>query len=232
MKCFKGFFFFLVFVCLASSASALSDKGFKELHVLSSVLHFIEENYVETVDEQNLIRGAIQGMFDTLDPHSSYLPADVFRELKVDTSGKFDGIGIEVTVRDGQLMVVSPIKGSPADQKGIHAGDKILRLDGKSTENMNLSEAVRALRGKRGSKIELELERSGGERYSVEIVRQAIHVPSVKAELLDGRFGYASISSFQIDTAKTLRKEIDRISHGKNLDGLILDLRRNPGGLL
>lgn len=217
-----------------SSALAVSEKGFKSLHTFTKILYYLEEHYVNEVDEEKLVRGAIRGMLATLDPHTVYLSPEVYRELKVDTSGRFDGIGIEVTLRDGFLTVVSPIKGSPAEEAGIQAGDRIVRIGGRPTKDLNLSEAVRLLRGRRGSHVALTVAREGA-KHSVDIsvTRKIIKVPSVTARLLDGgRYGYAAISSFQQGTGRVLEKTLKELNSSGALAGLILDLRKNPGGLL
>ena len=214
-------------------AWALSEKGFKSLHVLTKILRYVEENYVTPVDEENLIRGAIRGMLGTLDPHTVYMSPEIYRELKVDTSGRFDGIGIEVTVKDGWLTVVSPIKGSPAEEAGIQAGDKIARINGHPTKDLNLSEAVTMMRGKRGSRVILTVVRAGVKNpFDIAVMRKIIKVPSVTARLYDGRIGYAAISSFQQGTGRALEKAMKEMSAGGELAGLVLDLRKNPGGLL
>ncbi|MBI4125913.1 MAG: S41 family peptidase [Deltaproteobacteria bacterium] len=215
-----------------TSTLALSEKGFQKLHVFTSILHYVEENYVEGVDEEKILDGAIEGMLEALDPHTVYLSPDIYRELRVDTRGSFDGIGIEVTIRDKVLTVVSPIKGSPAERAGLHSGDHIVRIDGKSTESMSLSESVKAMRGKRGSTVRLTIQRPDAKPFDVSVARQVIHVPSVKAELVDEHYIYASISSFQDGTSKTLEREIEKLAKKNTIQGMILDLRRNPGGLL
>ncbi len=214
-------------------SQALTDQGFRELHTFTKVLHYIEENYVTPVDEEKLIQGAIRGMLDTLDPHSVYMSPEVNRELKVDTSGRFDGVGIEVAVRDGTLIVVSPIKGSPADRLGIQAGDRIVKINGTSTKDLNLGEAVTKMRGRRGSKVTLTIDRAGLKHpFEVSIVRQIISVPSVHVEALGDGLYYMSISSFQQGTTRALEKALAEAAQKAPVRGLILDLRKNPGGLL
>lgn len=216
-----------------TNVGALSEKGFKSLHLFTKILHYVEENYVSEVDEEVLIRGAIRGMLGTLDPHTVYMSPQIYRELKVDTSGRFDGIGIEVTVRDGWLTVVSPVKGSPADKVGIQAGDRIVKIGGHLTKDLNLSEAVTLMRGKRGSHITLSIMRQGLKNpIDVSIVRRIIKVPSVTHQLHDGRIGYANISSFQQGTGRALERALKELSGKEGLSGLVLDLRKNPGGLL
>lgn len=229
----------LLVLCSISpkSAYALSDEGYKALHIFSKVLHYVEENYVDEVNDEDLIQGAIRGMMDALDPHSVYMSPEIYRELKVDTKGRFDGIGIEVAVRGGALVVVSPIKGSPADEAGIQTGDQIIKINGKSTAGMDLIEAVTNMRGKRGSKVVLTLRREGAKKpLDIAVVRRIINIPSVKWALYDGKYGYANITNFQQGTARSLEKAIKDLDGqvGKNahIEGLILDLRKNPGGLL
>ncbi len=217
----------------ARASYALTDKGFKALHNFSKVLHYIEENYVTEVDEERLIQGAVRGMVDTLDPHSVYMSPEINKELKVDTSGRFDGVGIEVAVKNGVLMVVSPIKGSPADDAGIQAGDMIVKIDGVSTKSMNLGEAVTKMRGRRGSRVTLTIAREGVKTpFDLTITRQIINVPSVHAEYLGDGLVYASVSSFQTGTTRSLEKALREMAKKHEIRGLILDLRKNPGGLL
>jgi carboxyl-terminal processing protease len=220
-------------VLASSSAMALTDKGYRALHNFSKVLHYIEENYVTEVNEEELIQGAVRGMVETLDPHSVYMSPEINKELKVDTSGRFDGVGIEVAVRGGMLIVVSPIKGSPADEAGIETGDRIIRINGESTKGMNLGEAVTKMRGRRGSRVTLTLAREGVKTpVEVSVTRQIINVPSVHAEELGDGLLYVSISSFQTGTTRALEKALKDFSKKEPVRGLILDLRKNPGGLL
>lgn len=228
------FFLAVLSVFLPSqNAFALSEKGYKSLHILTKILHYVEDSYVTQVDEENLVRGAIRGMLSTLDPHSVYMAPDVYRELKVDTSGRFDGIGIEVTMRDGVLMVVSPVKGSPADDAGIQAEDKIVKINGHPTKDLNLSEAVTMMRGKRGSHVVLTILRQGVKNpFDIAVTRTIIKVPNLTWRLYDGKIGYVNITSFQSGTAHSLEKALKEMSEKSPLSGLIIDLRKNPGGLL
>jgi carboxyl-terminal processing protease len=213
-------------------AFALTDEGYKALHNFTKVLHYVEDNYVTEVDEEKLIRGAIRGMLSTLDPHSVYMSPEVNRELKVDTSGRFDGVGIEVAVREGALVIVAPIKESPAEKLGIQSGDRILKINGASTKDMNLADAVTKMRGRRGSKVTLTLERAGLKHpFEVTIVRQIINVPSVRFEALGDGLVYASISGFQSGTVRALEKGLAEEAQKGPIKGLILDVRKNPGGL-
>lgn len=240
VKIEKKFLFLVVLFVFVSPkcAFALTEKGYKALHIMTKVLHYVEDNYVSQVDEENLIRGAIRGMLSTLDPHTIYMSPEVYHELKVDTSGRFDGIGIEVAVRDGWLTVVSPVKGSPADEAGIQAGDKIIKINGHPTGDLNLSEAVSMMRGKRGSKVVLTLGRQGLKNpFDVSVTRSIIKVPSVTGALydgIDGKIGYVNVTSFQQGTTRALEKSLKDLQEkaGAPLAGLIIDLRKNPGGLL
>lgn len=217
----------------AMTAHALTDEGYKELHLFTKVLHLIEDNYVDPINEKGTVQGAIRGMLRSLDPHSVYMSPEVYRELKVDTSGRFDGVGLEVTVREGWITVIAPIHGSPAEAAGVQTGDQIIAIDGRSTENMDLALAVKLMRGRRGSHVTLTLARPGIKLpFEVDVVRQKINVPSVKSEMVDGGFGYIKIMGFQEDTAKTVRKVLKRLKKQGALSGLIIDVRRNPGGLL
>jgi carboxyl-terminal processing protease len=217
----------------SATVYALSEKGYESLHRFSKVLHLIEDNYVDQIDEENTIMGAIRGMLRSLDPHSAYMSPEVYKELKVDTSGRFDGVGIEVTIRDGWITVITPIMGSPAEKAGIQPGDQIVKIDGQPTENLDLARAVKLMRGRRGSRVILTIKRDDvKEPFDVSVVRQKINVPSVKMEVIDGKYGYISILSFQEDTTDSLRKAIKKLRKQDALQGLIIDLRRNPGGLL
>ncbi len=228
-----GLAVFLAGFLLPASSHALTEKGYKSLHIFTKVLGYVEDSYVDEVDEQKLIAGAIRGMLMTLDPHSAYMPPAVFKELKVDTSGRFDGVGIEVAIRDGILTVVAPIKGSPADKAGVEPGDKIFKINGESTENMDLTQAVTKMRGKRGSRVVITIVRKNFKQpFEISLMRQAINVPSVKWEVLDKHYGYVSVSSFQSDTSKSLKKAIKELGDKGALHGMVLDLRKNPGGLL
>ncbi|MCF8720691.1 S41 family peptidase [Nitrospina gracilis] len=206
--------------------------SYDKLKVFSEILALLESNYVEAVDPQQLIEGAIQGMLKTLDPHTSYLPPDSFKQMKVETSGKFGGLGIEITVRNGILTVVSPIEGTPADKAGIKAGDKIIKIEDEPTLDLSLTDAVALLRGERGSDVNITIFRKGMEKPKVvTITRDIIKVQSVKKRVFYENIGYIKIRNF----TKTTSQDLDRFLNDfeeRRVQKLILDLRGNPGGLL
>ncbi len=232
--------FVLVFVGAASfilgscfEKGSTAEKGpYRELEKFSKVLNYVESNYVEPVKSEELIEGAIKGMLDTLDPHSAYLPPEIYREMKVETSGKFGGLGIEVSVQDGYITVVTPIDDTPAFKAGIKAGDRITKIAGKATKSISLPEAVTLMRGKVGSKISLTVVRKGLDKpLDFNLARESIKIQSIRSHQLENGIGYFRISSFQERTSEDLQKAIEKMG-AKKLSGVVLDLRGNPGGLL
>ena len=234
----KKYFVKLFLVCcllsvVCSPAFALSDKGFQTLDIFTKILHYVENDYVESVDDEKLLRGAIRGLLSNLDPHTVYLSPEVYKELKADTSGIFGGVGLEITVREGWVTVISAVEGTPAYKAGIQPGDRILKINGKSTKEMDLGDAVKEMRGSQGSKVTLAIGRKDLKQpFNVTLNRQIIKVPSVRAELLDGKYLYVKISSFQERTSEDLRKILKKYNKDVEANGLILDMRNNPGGLL
>lgn len=227
------FFFVLVSLFFSVNSFALSEKGYEQLRAFAEVLHQVEENYVEEVDEKKLLTGAVRGMLMTLDPHTVYMPPEVYRELRVEAVGRFGGVGVEVTMKKGWLTVVSPIEGSPARKAGIKPGDRIARVDGVSTKGINLGEAVSLMRGRVGSRVTLTVVREGVRHpIDIHLIRRVIKVPSVTVEDLGDGYGYVRISTFQERTATELRKKLKKVMKDGTLRGLIIDLRNNPGGLL
>jgi carboxyl-terminal processing protease len=214
--------------------SAEDQTVYENLQIFSDVLDIVQENYVQEVESEELIEGAISGMLRTLDPHSSYLDPDAYKELQVETKGSFGGIGIEITVRDGVLTVVSPLEGTPAYELGIQAGDQILRVDGEPTKEMTLMEAVKKMRGPKGTNVVLTIMREEFTKpQDFVVTRDTIAIKSVRSKTLEPGYGYIRISQFQSSTARDLRKDISELEkENKPLKGLILDLRNNPGGLL
>lgn len=207
----------------------------KALQTFSEVFQRIKQDYVKPVSDKKLLDNAIQGMLSGLDPHSAYLDARAFRQLQIDTSGEFGGLGIVVSMNNGFVQVVSPIDGTPAQRAGLKSGDIITRINGKPVQDLSLDQTVKMMRGKPGSKVKLEVARKGdGKPLHFTIKREIIHIDSVKSRMLEPGYAYIRIASFQANTAASLKKAIKKLDQeNKNrLDGLILDLRNNPGGVL
>lgn len=213
--------------------SAGTKEVYKNIEVLSEVLYKIERNYVEHTDPQDVLYGAIKGMVRTLDPHSYFMRPEEYRELMVETKGKFSGVGIEITIRNHVLTVVSPIEGTPAFKAGIKAGDQIIMIGGKSTKELSIMDAVKLIRGPKGSKIKLTIRRREIEKpIDFIITRDVIPIKSVRSFSLPFDIGYVRISNFQSNTSKELSEALEGMENKRGLKGLILDLRNNPGGLL
>jgi carboxyl-terminal processing protease len=206
---------------------------YENIEIFTEVLRQIEKNYVEPQDPQKLIYGAIKGMVQSLDPHSSFLTKEEHQELLIETKGSFTGVGIEITVRDNVLTVVSPIEGTPAYEAGIKAGDQIIGIDEKPTNDMTLTDAVKNIRGPKGTKVKLTVRREGADKpLEFSITRDVIPLKSVRNHLLTPDIGYVRISSFQSKTDEDLASALEEIEGGRALKGLVLDIRNNPGGLL
>jgi len=227
-------FFFLVDNPKLGINAADMEKTFPKIKIFSEALNEIQKKYVEEKDNKELIYGAIRGMMNTLDPHSIFLTPEEFKELEVETTGIFSGIGIEITLKDGILTVVSPIEGTPADKAGLLPGDKILQIEEKSTKNMNLNDAVRVIRGQKGTKVNLLILHEGGkEPKKYTIVREVIPIKSVKSKMLEEGYGYVRVSTFQEKTSEDVQAALNKLEQTKGgLKGLVLDLRNDPGGLL
>ncbi len=230
---------FLIGVLIGSGqsqkVSALSNNMYEDLKVLTDVIGLIQKDYVEETKSKDLIQGAIKGMLETLDPHSAFMPPNMYKEMQEDTKGRFDGLGIEIAIKDGILTVVSPIEGTPASKAGVLAGDQIIKIDGESTKNFTLLDSVKRLRGPRGTKVTITLMREGFQKpRDFTLVRDVIPVRSVRYELLEKTYGYIRISQFHEKTDVDFDKAMKALEEeGKGaLKGLVLDLRNNPGGLL
>ena len=212
--------------------SATNEDAYEELKVFSDVIELIEREYVDQVDTKELIQKAIQGMVHSLDPHSSLLPKEAFEDLQIDTKGKFTGIGIHITMRDGFVTVISPIEDTPAHKAGIKARDKIIKVDGNPTKD--LREAVNMMRGPKGTKVEVTILREGvKEPLEFELVRDVIPIQSVKSIILKPGYGFIRLSNFTGTTTAEMEKALRKLESAKEpLKGLVLDLRNNGGGLL
>ncbi len=206
---------------------------YKELEKFAKVLQFVEANYVDRVAAGDLIEGAIRGMFLKLDPHSAYLNAELFRDMKSETAGKFGGLGIEVTIKDGFITVVAPIEDTPAFKAGIRSGDQIVKIDSRVTKTLTVPEAVGLMRGKPGTPVKVLIQRKGSLK-PLEFVlnREFIKIQSVKYSRAEGDIGYFRISSFIEKTAEDLAGALEKLNKQKPIVGMVLDLRGNPGGLL
>ena len=212
--------------------AAKSEETYEELKIFSDVIELIEREYVDEVDPRELIQKAIQGMVQSLDPHSSLLPPDAFEDLQIDTKGKFTGIGIHITMQDGFVTVISPIEDTPAYKAGIQAGDRIIKVDGKATKD--LREAVDMMRGPKGTRVEVTILREGVKKPLVfDLIRDVIPIQSVKSTTIEPGYGYVRLSNFTGTTTDDLEKALKEMESAKvPLKGLVLDLRNNGGGLL
>ena len=206
-----------------------------DLRTFAEVLERIKTAYVEPIDDKTLFENAIKGMLSNLDPHSSYLDPEDFRQLQESTSGEFGGLGIEVGLEDGVLQVIAPIDDSPASAAGLEAQDLIIKIDDQPTQGQSLMEAVEKMRGKPGTSIRLTIVRDGRKPFDVTLKRAVIKSRSVKSQLLEDDYGLIRISQFQVNTGSEVAKALGALkkdNKGKPLQGLILDLRNNPGGVL
>ena len=207
----------------------------EQMRTFTDVFSRIKSNYVEDVSDDELLEYAIRGMLNGLDPHSSYLNAEEFNELRIGTTGEFGGLGIEVAMEDGFVRVVSPIDDTPAQRAGMQSGDLIIRLDDTPVKGLTLNDAVKLMRGKPGSEVQLTVIREGEDApLTIAIKRAVIQVTSVRSRILEDKYGYVRISNFQTKTSEDMQKAIKKLKKetGGALDGLVLDLRNNPGGVL
>jgi carboxyl-terminal processing protease len=216
------------------SVSAVPRQDYESLEAFTNILSIVKKNYVEEVDTKNLVNGAINGMLNSLDPHSAYLTPELYKELQMDTQGRFGGLGIEITVKGGVLTVVSPIEDTPAFKAGIKPGDMIFKIEDEFTKDMTLVDAVKKMRGPRGTKINLSIKRDGvPELIDFTLVRDTIRVQSVRSRVLESGYGYVRLAQFQERSDRDVQKALEKLAAEKGgLKGLVLDLRNNPGGLL
>ena len=228
------FYLILLSLVLTFNLSYGNEKiPIEQLKAFSEVYMKIKKDYVEKVDDEKLFDDAIKGMLEGLDPHSTYLNEKDFEDLQIGTRGEFGGLGIEVTMEDGYVKVVSPIDDTPAYRAGVKAGDLIIMLDDKPVKGLTLSECVDIMRGKVGTSLELTIAREGENKpLKIKILRDTIKVKSVKYDILDNNYGYLRITSFQSKTGSSLKNVLLKIKKKNNLKGIVLDLRNNPGGVL
>lgn len=209
---------------------------YHELKTFTDVISIVQRDYVSEVDSRKLVEGAIKGMLTSLDPHSGYLDPDFYSDLQAQTKGEFGGLGIEITFKDGLLIVVAPMEGSPAERAGVRAGDVIVKIQGEYTKEFSLVDAVKRLRGPQGTPIAISVSRkSSPQLLDISIIRENISVKSVRSRYLEEGLGYVRISQFVEKTADDLSsalRKLHRKSSGNELKGLIIDVRNNPGGLL
>ncbi|NDF14386.1 S41 family peptidase [bacterium] len=209
------------------------NDRYKNLELFQKVTQFVEKNYVDPVQNDVLMNGAIKGMLETLDPHSNFLTPEVYRDMKIDTSGRFGGIGIEVGMKDDILTVLAPLEDSPAWKAGILPGDRIVKINGESTKGYTLSEAISRMRGKNGTSVVLTVFRKGWSAFkNISLKRQEIKIRSVRSEIMEPGYGYVRLSSFNESAAKDVKQAIEGLEKKGKLQGLVFDLRMNPGGLL
>ena len=208
-------------------------ETYKYIGLFSQVLSLVKSNYIKEVKTKDLIYGALKGMMETLDPYSQFMDPDTYKEMQIETEGKFEGLGISIWIRDGQLTIVSPIEGTPAYEVGIQAGDRIVEIEGESTKNITLQEAVKKMRGKKGTSVILTIEREGiDEPLECTIVRGVIIVKSIPYSfLIEDKIGYIRIREFKKQAGKDLGEALEKLEK-EGIEGLILDLRNNHGGLL
>jgi carboxyl-terminal processing protease len=215
-----------------SQIAQTSVTTYEKLDIFSDVLSTIQNAYVEDAEVEQLIYGAIEGMLNKLDPHSSFLDREAYREMQVDTTGTFGGLGIEISILDGVLTVVAPIEDTPASRAGVLPEDRILAIDGESTDGMTLMDAVRKMRGPRGSKVTISISREAWpETKELTLTREIVQVRSVRHQRFPGDIGHIRISQFQERTARDVQRALNELEK-QPLKGLILDFRNNPGGLL
>ncbi len=230
----KRFIIILSFIVFFIGRGYSSETNiYKKIDLFGEVLEKINKEYVDEIDQSESMDSAINGLLQSLDPYSAYMSPEIFNEMQTETSGEFGGLGIEVSMESGVVKVISPIDDTPASRAGIKAGDYIVKIDDIQVQGKSLSEAVDLMRGPVGSDIELTIRRRGEKKaLTFTIVREIIQIKSVKADLLNENIGYIRLTSFNENSSKQIKNEIEKFEKNKNIKSYILDLRNNPGGLL
>jgi carboxyl-terminal processing protease len=224
---------FLVNLLFTHTVNSAEIDIYKKIYLFGEVLEKINKEYVDETDQSEGMDAAINGLLQSLDPYSSYMTPEIFKEMQTETSGEFGGLGIEVSMEAGVVKVISPIDDTPASKAGIKAGDYIVKINNIQVQGKSLSEAVDLMRGPIGSGIELTVRRRGVKKaLAFNIIREIIEVQSVKSDLLENNIGYIRLTSFNDNSSQQIKKKIEKLNKNKNLNAFILDLRNNPGGLL
>ena len=224
---------FLIYFFLINTVNASDNEIYKKIDLFGEVLEKINQEYVDEIDKPKSMDAAINGLLQSLDPYSSYMSPEVFKEMRTETSGEFGGLGIEVSMEAGVVKVISPIDDTPASKAGIKAGDYIVKINNIQVQGKSLSEAVELMRGPVGSGIELTIRRRGEKKAIIfNVVREVIQIQSVKADLLEKNIGYIRLTSFNENSGNQIKKKIKELEKNKKTNTYILDLRNNPGGLL
>lgn len=222
----------ILIVGLSIGGVTTESEDYEHLRVFTEVLSVVKKNYVEDVPTKTMVYGAIKGMINSLDPHSSFMTPEQYKEMQAETKGEFGGIGIQIGLKDNILTVIAPIEDTPAFNAGIQAGDKIIKINGESTKDMGLHDAVTKMRGLRGTPVTISILREGWkDTKDFKIIREIIKVKSVKFKVIDNKIGYVKLSQFQERTSADLETALFSLAK-QNITSLILDLRNNPGGLL
>jgi len=222
---------FLLFALAGTPSLSKATDPYATLKQFSQIMDLIEKSYVQDVNRDELVKGAIEGMITSLDPHSAYLDKEAFKDMQAETSGEFSGVGIEITMQNGRLTVVSPIEDTPAFRAGLKAGDIILEIDGEMTQDITIMDAVHKIRGPKGTEVELTiLHKDAAKPEKITVERDVIPMHSVKSRVLEKGFLYVRITNFNENTTSELKKALDKPKG--EVEGIVLDLRNNPGGLL
>ena len=232
-KNFLVIFFFLNILFLSGTSISVENNIYKKIDLFGEVLEKINEEYVDEINQSDSMDSAINGLLQSLDPYSAYMPPEIFKEMQTETSGEFGGLGIEVGMESGVIKVISPIDDTPASKAGIKAGDYIVKIKDIQVQGKSLSEAVDLMRGPVGSSIKLTVRRKGKKKaLTFNITREIIEIQSVKADLLEKNIGYIRLTSFNENSSEQIKDKIKNLEKNQNVNAYILDLRNNPGGLL